>query len=167
MDRSAFRGSVQGRQRPSIAWGAASHSTQKNGSRAFAGGFLASGRMGGGRSWPGRLNARSVRHRSLRTNLHIGAVRSVYRLQRARAQLLVASRKRLRMPYFEIVYSEELTSKALSSGKVAARDRREAAVAALNGFANAEATHGAKCFRVVDGSGMVVARGPKSVEARK
>jgi hypothetical protein len=71
------------------------------------------------------------------------------------------------MPFFEIVYSEELTSKALSWGKVAARNRTEAAAAALNGFANAQATHGAKCFRVVDGLGMVVARGPISVETRK
>jgi hypothetical protein len=71
------------------------------------------------------------------------------------------------MRFFQIVYSEELTSKALSSNKVAARNRTEAAAAALNGFANAEATHGAKCFRVMDGSGMVVARGPNIAEAHK
>lgn len=66
------------------------------------------------------------------------------------------------MPWFEIVYSEEPTSKALSSDKVEARDRTEAAATAQNGFAGAQAAHGAKCFRVVDGLGLVVARGPKS-----
>ena len=66
------------------------------------------------------------------------------------------------MPWFEIVYSDDPTGKALSSDKVSARDRTEAAAAAMNGFANAQAAHGAKCYRVVDGVGMVVARGPKT-----
>jgi hypothetical protein len=65
------------------------------------------------------------------------------------------------MPWFEVIYSEDVTSKALTSEKVAARDRTEAAAAAADGFAKATEAHGAKCFRVLDGSGMVVARGPK------
>jgi hypothetical protein len=65
------------------------------------------------------------------------------------------------MPWFEVIYSEDVTSKALSSEKVAARDRMEAAAAAMNGFAKAQSQHGAKCYRVLDGLGMVVARGPK------
>jgi glucose-6-phosphate isomerase len=64
------------------------------------------------------------------------------------------------MPYFEIVYSEEATSKALTSKKVQARNRTEAATDALKGLADAQSAHGAKCFRVLDGLGMVVARGP-------
>ncbi|ANP45790.1 hypothetical protein ATE48_07575 [Candidatus Viadribacter manganicus] len=67
------------------------------------------------------------------------------------------------MPWFEIIYSEDVSSKALSSNKVAARDRTEAAATAMRGFANARTTHGAKCFRVIDGLGMVVARGPKGI----
>ena len=67
------------------------------------------------------------------------------------------------MPWFEIVYSEELTSKALSSDKVVVRGRIEAAAAAMSGFASAQAVHGAKFYRVVDGLGMVVARGPKGL----
>ena len=66
------------------------------------------------------------------------------------------------MPWFEIVYAEEVVGKALASQKVSARDRTEAAAAAMQGFAYAQATHGAKCYRVLDGSGMVVARGPKN-----
>lgn len=65
------------------------------------------------------------------------------------------------MPWFEVVYSEDPTSKALSANKIAARDRTEAAEAAMSGFAEAKAKHGARCYRVVDGQGMVVARGPK------
>jgi hypothetical protein len=65
------------------------------------------------------------------------------------------------MPWFEVIYSEDITSKALSTEKVSARDHTEAAAAAMEGFANAQATHHAKCFRVLDGLGMVVARGPK------
>lgn len=67
------------------------------------------------------------------------------------------------MPWFEIVYSEEMTGKALSSDKVLARDRTEAAAAAMKGFANARTAHGAKCYRVIDGLGLVVARGPKGI----
>jgi hypothetical protein len=65
------------------------------------------------------------------------------------------------MPWFEIIYSEGPTSRALFSDKVAARDRSEAAAAAMNGFVSAQAKHGAKCYRIVDGLGLVVARGPK------
>ena len=65
------------------------------------------------------------------------------------------------MPWFEIVYSEDVTSRALSSHKVAARDRKDAASAAMKGFADARTVHGAKCYRILDGSGLVVARGPK------
>ncbi len=64
------------------------------------------------------------------------------------------------MPYFEIVYSEGATTKALTSAKVQARNRTEAACDALKGLAKAQASHGAKCYRVLDGLGMVVARGP-------
>jgi len=67
------------------------------------------------------------------------------------------------MPWFEIVYSEDPTSKALSSDKVVARDRTEAAAVAMRGFANAQTVHGAKCYRVIDGLGLVVARGPKGI----
>ena len=65
------------------------------------------------------------------------------------------------MPWFEIVYSEEAMSKPVSQEKVTARDRTEAATAAMRGFAEAQSTFGAKCYRVLDGHGMVVARGPK------
>ena len=71
------------------------------------------------------------------------------------------------MPWFEIVYSEDPTSRAFSTEKVEARDRSQAASVAQNGFAAAQAKHGAKCFRVVDGIGMVVARGPKSIGGSK
>jgi hypothetical protein len=67
------------------------------------------------------------------------------------------------MPWFEIVYSEDVATKALSSDKVVARDRTEAAAAAMTGFANARTLHGAKCYRVIDGLGLVVARGPKGI----
>jgi hypothetical protein len=65
------------------------------------------------------------------------------------------------MPWFEIAYSDDPTSKALRTDKIFARDRSEAADAAMNGFASAQTTHGAKCYRVLDGLGLVVARGPK------
>jgi hypothetical protein len=65
------------------------------------------------------------------------------------------------MPWFEIVYSKDVASKALSSNKVVARDRTKAAAVAMSGFANARELHGAKCYRVIDGLGLVVARGPK------
>jgi hypothetical protein len=67
------------------------------------------------------------------------------------------------MPWFEIVYSEDVTSKTLSSNKVVARDRTEAAATAMKLFANARIAHGAKCYRVIDGLGLVVARGPKEI----
>jgi hypothetical protein len=65
------------------------------------------------------------------------------------------------MPWFEIHYSEEISSKPLVSDKFVARDRDEAAAAAMNGFAKAQIVHGAKYYRIVDGGGLVVARGPK------
>jgi hypothetical protein len=65
------------------------------------------------------------------------------------------------MAWFEIVYSEDVASKALSSDKVVARNPTEAAAAATSGFANARTVHGARCYRIIDGQGMVVARGPK------
>lgn len=67
------------------------------------------------------------------------------------------------MPWFEIVYSVDVASKALSLDKVIARDRTEAAAMAMRGFADAQTGHGAKCYRVIDGMGMVVARGPKAI----
>ena len=70
------------------------------------------------------------------------------------------------MPYFEIVYSEEATTKALSSTKVQARSRTEAVADAQKGLPNAQAVHGAKCYRVLDGLGMVVARGPKDASSK-
>jgi hypothetical protein len=65
------------------------------------------------------------------------------------------------MPWFEIIYSDDVSGKALALDKVVARDRKDAAVAAMSGFAKAKAERGAKCFRILDGLGMVVARGPK------
>lgn len=65
------------------------------------------------------------------------------------------------MPWFEIIYSEDPTSRPLSSDKVQARSHSEAAAAAMSGFESAQAKHGAKCYRIVDGLGLVVARGPK------
>jgi hypothetical protein len=64
------------------------------------------------------------------------------------------------MPRFEIIYSDGPTSKALSSESIVARDRSEAARKAENGFASAQLKKGARCYRVVDGQGMVVTRGP-------
>jgi hypothetical protein len=66
------------------------------------------------------------------------------------------------MPRFEIVYSAEPTSKALASESVVARDRLEAANKALLGLRNAQLQHGALYYRILDGLGMVVTRGPKS-----
>jgi hypothetical protein len=66
------------------------------------------------------------------------------------------------MPWFEIVYSEDPAGKALTSSQVVARNRAEAATVAEKGFPNAKSTHGATCFRITDGLGMVVARGPKA-----
>jgi hypothetical protein len=71
------------------------------------------------------------------------------------------SGKGRQMPWFEIIYSEDVASRPLSSDKVVARDRSEAAATAMSGFASAQAKHRAKCYRVVDGLGLVVARGPK------
>jgi hypothetical protein len=69
------------------------------------------------------------------------------------------------MPWFEVICAEDAAGKALSSEKVAARDRIEAAATAMKGLANARAMHGATCYRVVDGSGLVVARSPKDISA--
>lgn len=66
------------------------------------------------------------------------------------------------MPYFEIVYSQDATSKALLSTKVLVRGRTEAAASAQKGLAAAQRDHGATCYRVLDGLGMVVARGTLS-----
>ena len=66
------------------------------------------------------------------------------------------------MPRFEIIYSVDPTSKALSSESIVARDRTEAAHKAQSGFASAQLKKGARCYRVVDGLGMVVTRGPKA-----
>jgi hypothetical protein len=63
------------------------------------------------------------------------------------------------MPWFEIIYAEDAAGKALSSNKVVARNRIEAAAAAMKGLANARAAHGANCYRVIDASGL--ARSPK------
>jgi hypothetical protein len=65
------------------------------------------------------------------------------------------------MPWFEIAYSEDPTSKALLTTKLLVRDRDQAAAAAMNGLASAQTMHGAKCYRVMDGRGLVVARGPR------
>ena len=62
------------------------------------------------------------------------------------------------MPWFEIIYAEDPTGRALHVQTVTARDRREAAKEAVTGFASAQANHGATCYRVIDGLGMVVAR---------
>jgi hypothetical protein len=64
------------------------------------------------------------------------------------------------MAWFEVFYSEEPTSKALHSEKVVARTRTEAAAEAKNRFADVQQKCGARCYRVVDAGGMVVARGP-------
>lgn len=65
-----------------------------------------------------------------------------------------------RMAWFEIIYSENPTSKAITSDKISARDHAEASAVAMRGLASAAAS-GAQCYRVLDGIGMVVARGPK------
>jgi hypothetical protein len=66
------------------------------------------------------------------------------------------------MAWFEIVYSVDPTGKALFSKKIDVRDPLAAAAAALSGFADAHATLGAQCYRVIDGGGLVVAHGPNS-----
>jgi hypothetical protein len=71
------------------------------------------------------------------------------------------------MPRFEIIYSDEPTSKALSSESIVARDRTEAAHKAQDGFASAQSKKGARCYRVVDGLGMVVTRGPTGAPERR
>lgn len=65
------------------------------------------------------------------------------------------------MPWFEIIYAADPTGKALSSDRVVARNRIEAAAAAMKGLATAQTAYGAKCYRVIDGSGAVVARSPR------
>ena len=69
------------------------------------------------------------------------------------------------MPWFEIVYSEEATGEPVSQARVVARDRTEAAAAAMNGFAKAQSTHKAKFYRILDQHGMVVARGPRALSS--
>jgi hypothetical protein len=66
------------------------------------------------------------------------------------------------MARFEILYSAELTGKALFSESIVARDRVEAGNKAMVGFQSAQLKYGARCYRVIDGLGMVVTRGPKS-----
>ncbi len=70
------------------------------------------------------------------------------------------------MPRFEIIYSDEPTSSSLSSDSVVARDRTEADDKAAIGFKSAQLKNGAKCYRIVDGQGMVVARGQKGASTR-
>ena len=70
------------------------------------------------------------------------------------------------MPQFEIIYSDEPTTKALSSESIVARDRVEASNKAMVGFRSAQLKHGAKCYRVIDGLGMVVTRGPNAAITR-
>ena len=65
------------------------------------------------------------------------------------------------MAWFEIVYSAEPTGTALLSARIVARDRTEAAKEANKRFASVHIDCGARCYRVLDGMGMVVARGPK------
>ena len=65
------------------------------------------------------------------------------------------------MPRFDIIYSAAPTSTALHSESVVARDRTEAALKAMQGFLKAQQTYGARCYRVLDGLGMVITRGPK------
>ena len=69
--------------------------------------------------------------------------------------------RRLILPRFEIIYSDEPTSRALSSDSVVARNRIDAADKAIAGLKHAQLQNGAKCYRVIDGHGMVVTRGPK------
>lgn len=64
------------------------------------------------------------------------------------------------MPYFEIIYSESATTKALASKSVNVRSRAEAAEKALQGLETAQAAHNVTCYRVLDWQGLVVARGP-------
>jgi hypothetical protein len=70
------------------------------------------------------------------------------------------------MPRFEIIYSDEPTTKALFSESIVARDRVEANNKAMGGFQSAQLKHGARCYRVVDGLGMVVTRGPNAAITR-
>lgn len=67
------------------------------------------------------------------------------------------------MPRFEIIYSDAPMSKALSTDSILARTRIDAAQKAAAGLRSAQAKHGATCYRVVDGQGMVVSRGPGGV----
>jgi len=67
------------------------------------------------------------------------------------------------MGWFEIVYSGDPFSEALRSEKVTARNRIDAAAAGMRGFPRAHASLGATCYRVLDGLGQVVARGPKQI----
>jgi hypothetical protein len=70
------------------------------------------------------------------------------------------------MPRYDIIYSVDPASKAVFSESVVARDRIEAGSRALTGFESAQQKFGARCYRVIDGLGMVVTRGPKAVITR-
>lgn len=65
------------------------------------------------------------------------------------------------MAWFEITYTLEPSSKALHSEKVTARSRTEAAAEAKKRFADVQQKCGARCYRIIDAGGMVVARGPQ------
>lgn len=67
------------------------------------------------------------------------------------------------MPHFEIIYSDAPMSKALSTDSILARSRIDAAQKAAAGLRSAQSRYGARCYRVVDGQGMVVSRGPVGV----
>ena len=70
------------------------------------------------------------------------------------------------MPRFDIIYSDEPTTKALFAETIVARDRVEASSKAMLGLRSAQLKYGARCYRVIDGQGMVVTRGPNSVITR-
>lgn len=66
------------------------------------------------------------------------------------------------MPRYDIIYSVEPASKAVFSESVVARDRIEASNKAMTGLENAQQKYGARCYRIIDGLGMVITRGPKA-----
>ena len=70
------------------------------------------------------------------------------------------------MPQFYIIYADEPTTKALFSESIVVRDRVEASSKAMVVFRSAQLKHGARCYRVIDGLGMVVTRGPKAAITR-
>jgi hypothetical protein len=67
----------------------------------------------------------------------------------------------LSMARFEIIYAAEPTGAALLSAVIVARDRSDAVKEADKHFARVQIDCGARCYRVLDAMGMVVARGPK------